>query len=135
MLTQGIDINMCDQNNQTPLQIAVAINCCEIVEILLREDKIIFANDYENNNELHVWVNKGCEACLKLLKKVLKREKVLGKNIKGNNAVHQAIIQNNFAAFKKLIEVFEYTEYNILGENNNNLLQLCCTFGNLVFYI
>lgn len=132
MLDKDIDINFCDQYNQTPLQIALAVNCCEIVEILLKEEKIICANDYENNNELHAWVDKGCEICFKLIKKAINSDKIKEKNIKGNNAVHQSIINNNFNSFKRLIEEFKYKEYDVLGEENHNMLQLCCIYGNIV---
>ena len=132
MLSQKVDVNMCDQYNQTPLQIAIAVNHCEIVEIILNNKDIKYANDYENNNELHVWVDKACEICLNKLIKVIKNETIYEKNVKGNNAIHQSIIVNNILAFKLLIEKFKYKDFNLQGESNYNLLQLCCVYGDIV---
>lgn len=132
MVEESIDVNMCNQFNQTPLHVALNFGICEIVKLLLNTGKILLANDYEKNNELHVWIGHHCENCLTSLKKIVKREKILEKNIKNNNVVHQSIIDNNFSALRMLIEQFEFTDFNEIGENEYNVMQLCCAYGSIV---
>jgi ankyrin repeat protein len=129
-----MDINVLDSFKQTPLHIALMIESCEIVNrIFILKHSLLLKIDSESNNELHKWVNHSCESCLLNLKEIITdRSYIIRKNYLGNNALHQAVIENNFNSFKLLIENFNF-DLTEQGENDSTLLELCCLYNtNLV---
>lgn len=128
----NIDISKKDQYFQTPLHVALSVGDCEIVRKILADYKniITITNDIEGNYELHKWVSHSCEDCLLILKPYVLNNFSF-KNMKENNPLNQAIIENNFGAFKLLFENFEFN-MSETAENEHDNLQLCCVYSNIV---
>jgi ankyrin repeat protein len=129
MLKYGIDINLKDGNSQTALHISITYDLCDINGSIINNEDYEFCIDNDGNNEYHKWVNSGCLICLyALMKKNLNYNL---KNLKGNNALHEAVIKNNHESLRLLLENCQF-DLEEKGEFDYNLIQLACVYSDLV---
>jgi ankyrin repeat protein len=133
LLNKKQNLNFKDENNSTPLHLAIEQGMCEIVEKII--DYCIqgpeLNSNSEGNTELHLWVlhHSNCENCLKKLYKIKKLRNLndyfLKKNNRGYNALHTAVLTSSLNCVKHLISG-KYFSFNIhdTDENKNSLLHL-----------
>jgi ankyrin repeat protein len=132
------NINLKNGPGFTPLQLAIFENHCAIVSSLINKfwSELQFSKTNDGNTELHLWLNNSCEKCLKEMYKLLIRNTnatiLLDKNNFQNNALHQAVIDNNLTAFKELKLYFGF-DITDEGENGNNILHLATIYSDWVY--
>jgi ankyrin repeat protein len=114
---------------QTPLHISLSNCLCDISIAIVMIPEYEFFNDIDGNSEYHKWVNHACLFCLNSL--INKNHNYNVKNNKGNNPLHQAIVENSFYAVKLFLENCQF-DLEETGENCLNLLQLSCVYSDLV---
>lgn len=130
ILKYGIDTNLKDGLMQTPLHLALSHYLCDVSSALIVNEEYQFCADVDGNTEYHKWVNHACLKCLNLLLNK-KPDYKRSKNNKGNNPLHQAVIENNIEALQLLLENCDFS-LDESGEHNHNLIQLSCLYSELV---
>lgn len=85
--------------------------------------------DSDGNTEYHKWINHACLKCLNLL--MNKKPEYNKKNNKGNNPLHQTVIENNIEALTLLMENCQIN-LEEKGENDMNIIQLACVYADVV---
>ncbi|XP_034239189.1 uncharacterized protein LOC117644098 isoform X2 [Thrips palmi] len=95
-------INETNGQEQTPLIIAVEQNHNECVKLLCLAGANVNLADEEENTSYHIAAKKNYNKCLETLLKVEDRE-LDKKNIKGEAALHLAVLSNNVKSVALLI--------------------------------
>lgn len=139
LIEKRVNFNLKESEGKTVLHLGLEEGLCEVNQYILRNNPsdIEFSCDDFGDNELHKWVvyHSSCEDCLSSLGKfsLIKKEYFSNKNFKGNNCIHQCILEENLSALK-LLASGKYFNFNLNedGENGNSLLHLACYFKNTV---
>jgi ankyrin repeat protein len=139
LIDNRVNFNVKESEGKSVLHISLEESLCEMIQYILRNNlsDIEFSHDEHGDNELHKWIvfHSSCKDCLSSLGKFskIKNEHFTNKNLKGNNPLHQSVIEENLSALKLLAsgKYFNF-DLNEQGENGNSLLHLACYFKNTV---